>query len=474
MNHYSLAVNGTARFAANARFVENMERVPGSVRKTGHIHLAEGYFLTPPVPWEQRIDNGYPNVFFDEEFDEYRCYYTCFVRDDCCVSHTLEERRNAVYRETSTRVTAILLATSKDGIEWERPKLGCVEFGGNSDNNMVLYNVHGAGVFRDEHENDPARRYKMVIRNDACGKMAVSFSSDGIHWCDPINWKTYNPEGDTHNFVWWDESLGKYVLITRTWQDGVRLAARCESEDFMEWSKPEEIYRGDGQDDQIYSMPVFQKDGYYFGLASIFHGGDRMGKDFDCVDCELLYSSDTRHWNRICSGKPFIARTEGKYGDNVPDCGCIYASAPILRNGKYVFYYFGGNGQHTNFRETFLLSAKIDPDELAGFAPKDAGGGRLITAPVMFDGDTLLLKAGLSDGGRIEVCVSGPFGIHGQPCEIDGYRFSDSRLDVVGEDLYRATFAKPLSVLDKTARYCLIFRVRNAVLYSYGGDIHRV
>jgi len=194
MNHYSLAVNGTARFAANARFAENMERVPGSVRKTGHIHLAEGYFLTPPVPWEQRIDNGYPNVFFDEEFDEYRCYYTCFVRDDCCVSHTLEERRNAIYRETSTRVTAILLATSKDGIEWERPKLGCVEFGGNSDNNMVLYNVHGAGVFRDEHENDPARRYKMVIRNDACGKMAVSFSSDGIHWCDPINWKTYNPE----------------------------------------------------------------------------------------------------------------------------------------------------------------------------------------------------------------------------------------------------------------------------------------
>ena len=32
-------------------------------------------------PWEIRIDNGYPNVIYDEEKEIYRCYYTLFTDD---------------------------------------------------------------------------------------------------------------------------------------------------------------------------------------------------------------------------------------------------------------------------------------------------------------------------------------------------------------------------------------------------------
>ena len=38
----------------------------GPVRKENRVLMAEGYFQTPQVRWEQRIDNGYPNVFYDD------------------------------------------------------------------------------------------------------------------------------------------------------------------------------------------------------------------------------------------------------------------------------------------------------------------------------------------------------------------------------------------------------------------------
>src|SRR5690554_4758971 len=103
------------------------------------------------------------------------------------------------------------MINSKDGINWQRPSLGVVGVEGSKDNNIVLYDAHGASVFKDDREKDPAKRYKMVVRHDAHETMAVSFSPDGINWCEPIDWQDHNPAGDTHNFGFWDESINKYV-----------------------------------------------------------------------------------------------------------------------------------------------------------------------------------------------------------------------------------------------------------------------
>ncbi|MBQ8510971.1 MAG: hypothetical protein IJ493_13800 [Clostridia bacterium] len=456
----------------NIRFTENMERVPGRVHKTNRVMLEEGYTLTPSIPWEQRIDNGYPSVFYDEAFGEYRCYYFCFIRDDSCAETPLSARTGTVYGELPSRVAAVLLITSKDGVHWERPSLGCCEYDGSTDNNIVMTHVNGAGVFRDARETDPAKRYKMVMRGDRHHRMAVSFSADGIHWCEPIDWPEHNPAGDTHNFAFWDERIGRYLLITRTWGDGVRLVARCESGDFIHWSEPVEICRGDGRDDQLYSMPVFVWNGMYYGLGSFLHAGDRMSEDFDCVDCELLFSSDGLHWNRACRGRPFIERSAGKYGDHVPDCGCIYAASPILRDGKWEVYYFGSNGPHTGFRETSLLSAVIDPDALAGYTPP-GGVGWLETAWVKLCGDDLYLKAEIGDGGRVRACVNTVFGAHRAYASPEGYGFEDSSLEAAGENLWRVRFAKPLSAL-ADRRYSMVFEAENARLYGFGGDITKV
>lgn len=461
----------------NVRLIENMALIPGRVQKHGMALLSEGYFQTPSVAWEQRIDNGYPNVFYDDTYGEYRCYYTCFIRDDASVRLRPEQRVHETYNFYRRdlfrgRIAGILLATSKDGEHWVRPALNATEFDGYRDSNILLANVHGASVFKDVNETDPSRRYKMVMRHDLHEKMAVSFSPDGIHWCEPIDWPDYNPAGDTHNFAFWDERAGKYVLITRTWDAGsLRLCARCESDDFIHWSVPTEVYRGDGLADQIYSMPVFTHGGLYFGLGSFFHDGNRRSEDFDCVDCELLYSYDSHHWNRVSAGKPFIPRSIGRYGDNVPDCACIYASVPIEKDGQYEIFYMGGNGQHTNFRETTLLRATVDPDALAGYAPLRGRGGLLSTCLVAVRGDRLLIKAEIAGNGSLTACISAPFGLHEGISPIEGFTFSDCTFEKAGHNLWQARFSRPLSALDPDKGHIVVMKADNAVLYGFGGDV---
>ena len=55
----------------------------------------------------------------------------------------------------------LCLATSKDGVHWEKPNLGKVEYKGSRDNN-ILPPGSGIPTLLDPNETDPSRRYKAV------------------------------------------------------------------------------------------------------------------------------------------------------------------------------------------------------------------------------------------------------------------------------------------------------------------------
>ena len=42
---------------------------------------------------------------------------------------------------------------------------------------------HGHGIFKDNREADPKKRYKMIARKNG---VSVAYSGDGLHWSD---WK---------------------------------------------------------------------------------------------------------------------------------------------------------------------------------------------------------------------------------------------------------------------------------------------
>ncbi|HTU26082.1 MAG TPA: hypothetical protein VMF30_11825, partial [Pirellulales bacterium] len=89
----------------------------------------------------------------------------------------------------------IAYAESTDGIHWERPNLGLVEFRGSRDNNLVSiepadhpYAVANdfVSVLRDDADPDPERRYKMVyiafLPKQRHSTAATAVSPDGLRW----------------------------------------------------------------------------------------------------------------------------------------------------------------------------------------------------------------------------------------------------------------------------------------------------
>jgi hypothetical protein len=100
--------------------------------------------------------------------DEFRMWYTGWDK---------EQKRQVLY------------ATSRDGVRWERPQLGLVEYNGSRQNNLVLLDGKGPmkGAFclvlHEPDDPDPNRRFKM-IREEHPRAIMAAFSPDGLRWTD--------------------------------------------------------------------------------------------------------------------------------------------------------------------------------------------------------------------------------------------------------------------------------------------------
>ncbi len=381
---------------------ENVRLTPGRVTKDPCRPLFQ-----EDRPWEPRFDNLYANVLHDEGEGLYKCWYSPFIIDERTTGVPRDQRsgRNYIKVTPNHREMGVCYAVSSDGITWEKPDLGLVEFNGSKANNLVLRGPHGAGVFRDARDQNSARRYKMFTKSGEPGDMAVAFSADGLRWSRLASCPEIGSAGDTHNNAFWAAELGKFVGITRMWskQDG-RLVGRCESEDFLKWTKAVDVMHRLPADPhrQTYAMPVFRYANVYLGLVML------LDTKTDLVDCELAWSPDTVRWERVCPGTPMIPRGAASSYDS----GCIYAAAcPIVRPGEIRLYYGGSNGPHTTWRDGFFCLARLRPDGFAGYEPsRPETAGTVITAPILCTGKQLVVSAD-AEGGSLRVGIEGDDGL---------------------------------------------------------------
>jgi hypothetical protein len=460
----------------DSRVIEQKEGtrlVLGQVRKEPRNPL-----FGETKPWEVRIDNLYGNVLYDVEERIYKLWYSPFIVNSREEMTPAEKRASTVYASMpeGKKDLALCYATSKDGLTWHKPELGMYDYRGSKRNNILLgvppscewEPPHGAGIFKDLRDPDPSRRYKMIFMKrprdrsrDRPGDMprhlCVSFSRDGLHWQDPIPTSQPVMSGDTHNNALWAPSLGKYVVFTRRKIRG-RIVARAESEDFIHWSAGENVLRSLPSEPgrQTYAMPVFPYANVYLGLVMMLnlHPEDRNPAT-DTVDCELAWSPDTVHWERVCPGSPLIPR--GIRGES-PDWGCVWGCAyPMRRDGMLRLYYGANNGYHTNWRDGFLCLAYLRPDGFAGMEPEKAGGaGSVITRPLENRSGVLRISAD-AKGGALTVTV----------LDESGRSLAESspvRGDVTDE-LVRWEKGNFGSLLGKTVR--LRFDLLTARLYSF-------
>lgn len=429
----------------------------------------EDYFSDSPRRWEVRYDNGYPNVIYDEECGIYRCYYTLFTYDESSAATTLEQRKDAVYKPKESRITSLCYAQSKDGIHFEKPSLGLIEFEGSKENNILLRYAHGTGIMLDRQETDRKKRFKLVTKveyHSSRNFMAVAFSEDGIHFSDLIEWPEYNPAGDAHNFPFRDPCTGKYYVVTRIWKNGVRICAISESTDFINWSKPVEILRGEGFENQVYSMPVLPYNGIYLGFASMYHEGDATADNFDTVDVELQFASSLDHWDHVAPGQKLIPRGEGVYPEGEFDCGCIYSAAPVEKDGKLWFYYMGGNGRHTDFRETSLARGWLEKDKLAGCIPKKRQQAFVTTSHFVVYGEEVSILADLEENGELAVALGTKSGK-----VYEGFEKENCRLERQKDGYYKISYEGRR--LTELRNLPVSFHVyfKNAKIYALHGEL---
>ena len=83
-----------------------------------------------------------------------------------------------------------LYAESQDGIHWEKPDLGLVEFRGNRNNNLLLmpegFRGYHIGVLYEPEDPDPSRRFKALVLLRNYGEYSVPHVQDA----SPIGWSS--------------------------------------------------------------------------------------------------------------------------------------------------------------------------------------------------------------------------------------------------------------------------------------------
>ena len=159
---------GTERMPARATYLVLDSRI---IDTTDNARLAVGVVKKHPAnplfredkPWEPRFDNLYANVLYDEQDKRYTCWYSPFIVDKA-VSDTPREKRSQVPYRPRGREMGVCYAVSKDGLTWEKPDLGLIEFNGSKANNLVVRGPHGAGMSISA----------MVTVSDRASKAAIS------------------------------------------------------------------------------------------------------------------------------------------------------------------------------------------------------------------------------------------------------------------------------------------------------------
>ncbi len=392
--------------------------------------------LTADRPWEPLGIGGY-NTVMREADGRFRCWYDAGLKGGL----PSEGARRLCYAE------------SADGLHWDKPSLGLVEFRGTRDTNIVAplqerQSQQGACVLRDARA-PAAERYKLwtkfqptdtQISQGVRPGLWAMYSADGLAW-QPYSDQPNPPDAmcDTQNTVFWDDRLDLYVGYTRSARtqrraeaaeagsernvDGTgryRAVERITSPDFRTWSEPRITFEADSDDlaipvpaqrddprpnIDIYTSCAMQypgaQDAYVMLPALFYHWDD---DDFPAtMDVQLLTSRDGVSWRR-CGGRgPFLRCGP----DGSATSGRIFANPWLIPMGDQLWLYYSGTGRTHSERKSpaadtgiFRASLRLD-----GFVSADAGygGGEFTTPPLTFEGDRLELNLDGSAGGWLKI-----------------------------------------------------------------------
>jgi hypothetical protein len=398
------------------------------------------FALHPPVPKEV--------VFkFDAPYEGSMSAYVTVLHDG--------EKFRLYYRaggETTYEYTA--LATSRDGVHWERPHLGVIDHQGSKQNNLIYrgrrkayWESHNFTPFLDTNPAAlPAEKYKAVALGkhtrpdgETVKALVILASPDGIHW-QRMQEEAVITEGsfDSQNTAFWDGVRKEYVCYLRDGRDTpegtrVRSIKRTTSKDFRNWTKPAWLDFGDTPLEHFYVnniAPYFREPSLYLGFPMRFVPQRKtVGAESRIVDgvsdAVLISSRDGLRFDRTFMEAylrpgPDPQNWGNAHGNMTPAWGLVFTGPHELS-----MYWAEHYGDIPHLRRGAM---RVD-----GFASLQApyAGGEFVTRPLRFQGNSLVLNYSTSAVGSVRVEVQDETA---RP--VPGYALGDCR-EIYGDEIER-------------------------------------
>jgi len=333
-----------------------------------------------------------------------------WIRDEVVFKQVYECRYDGYRGKTGHKYA---LAISKDGIHWEKPNLGLVEFDGSKENNLFPTpdNRRLVHVVFDPEDPDPQRRYKGLLTVPR-GRVPV-VSADCLHW----NKLDANlPSSDAGTMAFDRKKRLFMALLKRGNANTVGRSYDVSfSADFMEWSEPRFMFGMDRERDQKMAVdvirrrlsnpalakplfvdpdpaigwrrpegkrhiPTWQAECYnfgvvpyedlYLGLITVYYPtGQRLPErtnadGFNLI--QLAVSRDLKEWKRLGDRQPFLEPsplTKGLVGNY--DRLQLAAYNGIIQHGDEVRFYYGGIKRRVPQHNRWPDGSKRDPSTLS-------------------------------------------------------------------------------------------------------------
>lgn len=417
-----------------------IDRWSGKARLELHHPTPQEVVLQMDAPWE---GNGCSYHSIIQDGDIYRLYYRGW-------QHSWQPDGSMVRPHPGL----LCYAVSRDGIHWEKPKLGIVEFEGSKQNNIVIdHYMHRTSVdaghitvFKDPNpECPPEVRYKAIGRALEPKGLLAFGSPDGLRFTPMKQDVVVGEPGtfDSQNVAFWDPVRKEYRCYYRYYRNGLRDVRTCTSKDFLHWSDPVFLRYPDAPPEQLYTnviQPYYRAPHIFLGFPSRYSMRgwsesmaalpypehrrmrllykERYGTALS--DTLLMVSRDGVFFHRWDEAflRPGPQRKDSwAYSDH-------YLAWPVVQTksawegaaDELSLYSVEGywTGTTTQLRR---YTMRID-----GFASLHAplSGGEIVTWPLVFDGEELVINFSSSAGGDVRVEIQD---VDGKP--LPGYSLQD-------------------------------------------------
>jgi hypothetical protein len=287
-------------------------------------------------------------------------------------------------------------ATSPDGVQWERPELGLVEFNGSRRNNLVALEDpnlwSSAAVIHDTDDADPSRRFKMAYLTAHAGpRIHVAFSPDGLRWTPYAG----NPVAPHLEMSGLTKFRGVYYLNGQAYahrpNPGRRFVTYA-SADFVTWSpcgaltlerspdlagpsiadhaaQYEEVHLGAG---------LWNRGNVILGIYGQWHGHPTGDRRLVSIDLGLAVSHDALHFHEPIPGFRIIPAREN-YPYPVGVFPALAQGQGMENVGDRTLYWYS---LWRCFEGTGVRLATWERDRLGMLKPFSQDAPRAVSCPI--------------------------------------------------------------------------------------------